>query len=402
MSSRPFSGIHSEILNSILQYMSPIELTEFKRVCKAHKVKIDSPEMDVLLQPVLNHLYAIDNTIDMKPPAGKEQTAWRFKRIKQVIEQVDQNQLAEIAHFRMELDPGKGHISVPVPGNLTCKLYNLSLDPADALQTLKERNHILNAINAHLIRSKIDLSSTKLSVGSSYLTRLPQELFEDKNLQDYWFMLENLSVSNNHLQNLPKGIGNCSALKYFNCSANRIRSLPDALHHCQVLEQLHCDENQLENLPGYLGELKALRVVYCRNNQLESLPESLTDCRSLNHLDCSSNHMMALPELLGNCPLNELWCRENRIRKLPESLGHCQTLKLIECSVNLLKSIPDWAENKILGGREKMLKCQFLPILDLSQYNPLTRKIAAEENEIMQWREKNSKSEVKSTSKKMT
>lgn len=276
-------GLPSEIWIEIAKYLGPNDLENFRLVCKAIN-NLYSKNTDLLWQPLLNRLHAIDTTISVTPQPGKtirETFIAGFNHVKQ-------RQFDDINHLRMndfletdDVQTGFDH-STPT-----------------TLDILEHRHEILINLNCKIIQKCIDEQPGEmLSIGESVAISLfPKEIIEGKN-RPYF-----------------------TNLRILRLSLSPIRTLPDNIDLCENLEELHCCESSIIKLPESLVNLKKLRVLCCHSNELTELPEGICELANLSEIDCDSNRIRHLPANIGSLVnLRKLDISHNRISALPESM----------------------------------------------------------------------------------
>jgi Leucine-rich repeat (LRR) protein len=92
--------------------------------------------------------------------------------------------------------------------------------------------------------------------------------------------VEQLSIKNSDLSEIPEAIGRLSNLNYLNLEGNKIFDLPKWLLNLEKLRTLKMNKNQLSNLPDWLVQMKNLRTIYVDENPIVDLPETfLTDVK---------------------------------------------------------------------------------------------------------------------------
>jgi Leucine-rich repeat (LRR) protein len=93
---------------------------------------------------------------------------------------------------------------------------------------------------------------TALDFSNCHLTHLPEAM------NQYWKEIAGLDLSNNQLQELPKGIGQCQKLLQLSISDNPLQSLPKELFQIESLISVSADADQRSQFPE-LSFLKQFR-----------------------------------------------------------------------------------------------------------------------------------------------
>jgi Leucine-rich repeat (LRR) protein len=106
-----------------------------------------------------------------------------------------------------------------------------------------------------------------------------------------------LSLADNPLEALPRGIGGLTSLQTLDVSRTLLSVLPAEIGGCARLARLEAERCQLEELPPEMGRLKNLGYLMLDGNRLSTVPAELA---AIPHLD--------------------LWLRDNRLTSLPEPL----------------------------------------------------------------------------------
>lgn len=276
-------GLPSEIWIEITKYLGPNDLDNFRLVCKAINT-LYSKNTDLLWQPLLNRLHAIDTTISVTPQPGKT--------IRETFiagfNQVNQRQFDDLNHLHMN-------------DFLEINDVQLGFDPSTptTLDILEMRQEILVKLNCTIIQKCIDdQPGEMLSIGESVAISLfPKEILDGKNRAYF------------------------ASLKSIRLTLSPIRTLPDNIDVCENLEELHCCESSMIKLPESLSNLKKLRVLCCHSNELTELPEGICELANLIEIDCDTNRITYLPANIGNLVnLRTMDISHNRISALPESM----------------------------------------------------------------------------------
>ncbi|XP_072367159.1 leucine-rich repeat-containing protein 7 isoform X6 [Scyliorhinus torazame] len=187
----------------------------------------------------------------------------------------------------------------------------------------------------------------KLSVPDNDLSNLPTTIASLVNLRE-------LDISKNGIQDFPETIKCCKYLSVIEASVNPISKLPDGFTQLLNLMQLYLNDAFLEFLPANFGRLTKLRILELRENHLKTLPKSMHRLTQIDRLDLGSNEFTDLPEVLEQLQsLKELWMDNNSIQTLPGPLAKLKHLTYLDMSKNRIETI----ESDISGceGLEDLL-----------------------------------------------
>lgn len=103
---------------------------------------------------------------------------------------------------------------------------------------------------------------TRLDLRNQELTRVPQDIFTEKDLVE-------LDVSHNLLSGaLPGEIRLLSRLQVLNASDNAMTGVPAEIGQLQYLRVLDLSNNELTGLPLELGQLTGLEILDLRGNAI--------------------------------------------------------------------------------------------------------------------------------------
>ncbi|MCK4934851.1 MAG: leucine-rich repeat domain-containing protein, partial [Simkaniaceae bacterium] len=175
------------------------------------------------------------------------------------------------------------------------------------------------------------------------LTNLPPETFQLLQLQE-------LSLGNLQLRDLPEGLSQLQNLKKFSLKCNS----PSVQHQILQLQQLETltfrgnllsahpiisalqnlvslilSNNQLTDLPPEIGNLKLLKFLYLQNNQITAIPREIGALHNLKRLNLNNNQITAIPREIGNLPsLQRLYIFNNPLTELPENFSNAEHIKI--------------------------------------------------------------------------
>ncbi|XP_028588933.1 leucine-rich repeat-containing protein 7 isoform X4 [Podarcis muralis] len=173
----------------------------------------------------------------------------------------------------------------------------------------------------------------KLSIPDNDLSSLPTSIASLVNLKE-------LDISKNGIQDFPENIKCCKCLTIIEASVNPISKLPDGFTQLLNLTQLYLNDAFLEFLPANFGRLVKLRILELRENHLKTLPKSMHKLTQLERLDLGNNEFSELPEVLEQVQnLKELWMDSNSLQTLPGPIGRLKQLVYLDMSKNRIESI---------------------------------------------------------------
>ncbi|XP_042581856.1 leucine-rich repeat-containing protein 7-like isoform X10 [Cyprinus carpio] len=173
----------------------------------------------------------------------------------------------------------------------------------------------------------------KLSMPDNDLSNLPTTIASLVNLKE-------LDISKNGIQEFPDNIKCCKCLSVVEASVNPIAKLPDGFTQLLNLTQLFLNDAFLEYLPANFGRLSKLRILELRENHLKTMPKSIHRLSQLERLDLGSNEFSELPEVLEQIhSLKELWLDNNSLQTIPGSIGKLRQLRYLDLAKNRIESL---------------------------------------------------------------
>jgi len=162
---------------------------------------------------------------------------------------------------------------------------------------------------------RLDLSNQNLN--------LPSDSIWEK-----FINLEYLSFKNDHLTNLPDGLGKLKKLKILDLSGNDFKVLPQSLSRLENLVELYLnDEKKMDMTQSLLiiKDLPNLKILHLENDHLKSIPKSLLYFKNLDTLYLNNNRFRQAPiELKELRKLHFVDLHDNRYRLNNQSLQDLQ------------------------------------------------------------------------------
>uniref|UniRef100_A0A8C4HL57 PDZ domain-containing protein n=1 Tax=Dicentrarchus labrax TaxID=13489 RepID=A0A8C4HL57_DICLA len=173
----------------------------------------------------------------------------------------------------------------------------------------------------------------KLSMPDNDLSNLPTTIASLVNLKE-------LDISKNGIQEFPDNIKCCKGLSVVEASVNPITKLPDGFTQLLNLTQLFLNDAFLEYLPANFGRLSKLRILELRENHLKTMPKSIHRLTQLERLDLGSNEFSEVPEVLEQIHnLRELWLDNNSLQSIPGSIGKLRQLRYMDLAKNRIETL---------------------------------------------------------------
>ena len=111
--------------------------------------------------------------------------------------------------------------------------------------------------------------------------------------------LEFLSLKNDHLKNIPDGIGNLKNLKILDLSGNDFQTLPSSFGRLKNLREIYLNDEknfQLEKSISMLNKLPNLKTLHLENDNLKQLPKNFFSLKALENLYLNDNHFESVPD----------------------------------------------------------------------------------------------------------
>uniref|UniRef100_A0A8C2L139 Leucine rich repeat containing 7 n=1 Tax=Cyprinus carpio TaxID=7962 RepID=A0A8C2L139_CYPCA len=177
----------------------------------------------------------------------------------------------------------------------------------------------------------------KLSMPDNDLSSLPTTIASLVNLKE-------LDISKNGIQEFPDNIKCCKCLSVVEASVNPIAKLPDGFTQLLSLTQLFLNDAFLEYLPANFGRsihrLSQLERLDLGSNEFSELVRKILSL--LEEFDCSCNELESLPPTIGYLhSLRTFAADENFLTELPREIGNCRNVTVMSLRSNKLEFLPD-------------------------------------------------------------
>ncbi len=155
--------------------------------------------------------------------------------------------------------------------------------------------------------------------------------------------IRKLDFSNNHLTNLPGGIGTMKT-HLLGLDKNQLSNLPDSVWGNKYLIDLILNNNNISIVSPHIQNAKSLLNLYVSNNTLRKLPRELFHVRTLMTLLLDGNNISVLPKNVRKLQnLQDFALNNNYLVSLPKEIGDLVNLEALDLRNNLLQYLPEEA-----------------------------------------------------------
>uniref|UniRef100_A0A8K9Y1F1 Leucine-rich repeat-containing protein 7 n=1 Tax=Oncorhynchus mykiss TaxID=8022 RepID=A0A8K9Y1F1_ONCMY len=190
------------------------------------------------------------------------------------------------------------------------------------------------------------------------LQQVPKEIFSFERT------LEELYLDANQIEELPKQLFNCQALRKLSIPDNDLSNLPTTIASLVNLRELDISKNGIQEFPDNIKCCKCLSVVEASVNPIAKLPEGFTQLLNLTQLFLNDAFLEYLPANFGSSPalvldtdvmcvcfvfqpevleqihnLKELWMDNNSLQTIPGCIGKLRHLRYLDLAKNRIESL---------------------------------------------------------------
>lgn len=175
-----------------------------------------------------------------------------------------------------------------------------------------------------------------LSVRRNHLKDLPSDIVKLKNLKELHVGSMAISVK------LQMSISRLTGLKQLHMLSGKLTKLLPDIGNMTSLEELTLNNNDIQDLPTEFSKLKNLKKLYISHNKNVSVNiiETIGKLQSLEELDMMSCNLTELHQDIGN--LKNLWILNlsyNELKELPSTFYNLVNMKRLDLKNNKLESI---------------------------------------------------------------
>lgn len=158
----------------------------------------------------------------------------------------------------------------------------------------------------------LNVNTTKIDLSNQNLTKIPEDIFELKNLKK-------LILRNNKIKMIPQEIEKLKKLETLDLSGNNINNFYSKVCTLKKLKILNLNNNKIKTIPIQIKQLTNLLSLHFSNNSISKLPTEIFYLENLRELDISNNNIEKLDNnimVLQN--LRKLWINNLPINKFPK------------------------------------------------------------------------------------
>jgi len=155
----------------------------------------------------------------------------------------------------------------------------------DSIVISKEYNNLEEAL-------KNPNEVLRLNLSNQNFNTLPDSIW------DKFKNLEYLSLKNDHLKEIPVGIGNLSKLKVLDLSNNDFKVLPQSFSRLENLIEIYLNDEKKMDINQSLSVIKDLpnlKIIHLENDNLKDIPQNLLNFPQLEMLYLNKNRFKKFP-----------------------------------------------------------------------------------------------------------
>lgn len=192
-------------------------------------------------------------------------------------------------------------------GIMTFREINTYLLDVGNLSNLKSLN-ISGLLNDNIAGLRNLSKLEELYLG---IVKFPREILKLKNLK---------VLGLQYVDSIPARINELDSLEQLSVMETKIMELPDSICDLHSLKELCIGKNSLIELPKNIGDLEKLEILMIFENKLRKLPESLAKLKNLRQVCMNQNYLTDIPDEIMQLPkLVEFRFSENSLEKSRES-----------------------------------------------------------------------------------
>jgi Leucine-rich repeat (LRR) protein len=175
----------------------------------------------------------------------------------------------------------------------------------DSLQKIKEYKSLEEALLQPEKVYRLNLSNQKIK-------------FPSDSVWSKFSNLEYLSLKNDHLKEIPSGIGNLRKLQTLDLGGNDFKYLPTSFSKLSNLSEIYLNDDKnldINQSFSVLKDLPQLKILHLENDRLKKLPKSILFLDKIEYIYLNNNELNEFPsELIQLKNLKYLDLHDNKFR----------------------------------------------------------------------------------------
>lgn len=182
-------------------------------------------------------------------------------------------------------------------------MYSVGLQAQIKNESGKEYTNLEEALQNPEQIINLNLSNQKLTFGTIDWSK--------------FINLENLSLKDDHLKEIPAGIMTLKNLKKIDLSGNDFKILPANFWALGSLEEVILNDDKKMDLPktlSILAKLPNLKSLHLEGDQLRDLPDEILNFKNLENLYLGNNQLKNIPAIKTLDHLKYLDLKGNKIK----------------------------------------------------------------------------------------
>lgn len=152
--------------------------------------------------------------------------------------------------------------------------------------------------------------------------------------------LVELNLTDNHLKEVPEGLANLMNLKRVLFNYNDFEEMIDFLD-LEKIEELSLNNNVISEIPKEIVRLQNLKLLDLSGNQISKLPIELTELKNLKILNLANNPLKEIPDWINQLNhLEELHLTQTQLQSVPSSIAKLSKNTKVFLKKNPFQSLP--------------------------------------------------------------
>lgn len=158
----------------------------------------------------------------------------------------------------------------------------------------------------------LNVNTTKIDLSNQNLSKIPEEIFELKNLKK-------LILRNNKIRVIPQEIEKLKRLQTLDLSGNNISNFYAKICSLRNLKILNLNHNKIKTFPIQIKNLNKLTCLHISHNKISKISNEIYNLQNLRELNISHNKITRIDNQLINLKnLRKFWICGLPLNVFPE------------------------------------------------------------------------------------